>query len=90
MCSEKSCRCFFRRPSRACVCRVRSGAYGPASDGLRAGLLAADRGDERDSEAMRRSIKAALDDPPQDIPAADPFAQLTTKYLARMKASNRL
>jgi antitoxin ParD1/3/4 len=66
--------------------RVNSGAYSSASEVVRAGLRALDRGEEALNEIWRRKIQEALDDPRPDVPAEEVFERLERKARIRLKA----
>lgn len=66
--------------------RLQSGAYGSASEVLKAALVALDR---QDDAAMRAKIEEALDDPAPDLPAETVFADLRAHHRASVKAAKR-
>jgi antitoxin ParD1/3/4 len=69
--------------------RLQSGAYGSASEVVRAALRALDREEDAINAVMRAKIKDALDDPGSDIPAEDVFAELRAYHEEQVKADER-
>lgn len=69
--------------------RLRSGAYGSASEVIRAAVRALDREEAALNELMREKIRAALDDPRPDVPAKDVFAPPRAHHDDKVKAAKR-
>jgi len=69
--------------------RLNSGAYGSASEVLRAALRALDREDAALDEILRRKVAAALADPRPSIPAEDVFARLRALQGEAVPAARR-
>lgn len=67
--------------------RLESGAYGSASEVLRAALRALDREEEAIDEIMRQKIREALDDPRPDIAAETVFDRLERLHAERSGTS---
>ncbi len=66
--------------------RVASGAYGSASEVLRAAVRALDREEQILDEALRDRVRASLADPRPSVSSDDVFARLRAKHEQRMKA----
>lgn len=69
--------------------RVKSGAYGSASEVMRAALRALDREEAALEEILRRKVEASLADPRPSIPAEDVFARLRSHHAKQVKAKKR-
>jgi antitoxin ParD1/3/4 len=69
--------------------RLKSGAYGSASEVMRAALRALDREEAALDEVMRRKVEAALADPRPSVPAAKVFARLRKHHGTRMRVEKR-
>lgn len=69
--------------------RLKSGAYGSASEVMRAALRALDREEAALDEVLRRKVEAALADPRPSIPAEDVFARLRAHHAKQVKAKKR-
>ena len=69
--------------------RLKSGAYGSASEVMRAALRALDREEAALDDMLRRKVEAALDDPRPSIPAEDVFARLRAHHAKQVKAKKR-
>jgi antitoxin ParD1/3/4 len=69
--------------------RLKSGAFGSASEVMRAALRALDREDAALDEYLRRKVEASLADPRPSIPAEKVFARLRTHHAKRVKAAKR-
>ena len=67
--------------------RVASGAYGSASEVLRAALRALDREEAAVDEWLRKKVDEAFADPQPDIPAGTVFARLRRHHERRGKQS---
>lgn len=68
--------------------RVKSGAYGSASEVLRAALRALEREEAALEEITRRRVEEALADPRPAVPAEDVFARLEARHAERVRASS--
>jgi len=66
--------------------RVASGAYGSASEVMRAALRALDREEALLEEALREKLRASLADPRPSLPAEEVFARARARHDTRMKA----
>ncbi len=66
--------------------RIASGAYGSASEVMRAALRALDREEAMLDEALREKVRASLADARPSIPAKDVFARVRTRHEERVKA----
>jgi antitoxin ParD1/3/4 len=69
--------------------RVKSGAYGSASEVIRSALRALDREEATLDEIMREKVRASLADPRPDEPAEDVFARLRAYHAKQRKAVSR-
>lgn len=69
--------------------RLASGAYGSASEVLRAALRALDREEEALDAILRARVQEALEDTRPDAAADDVFDRLERKHAARMKANGQ-
>lgn len=69
--------------------RLASGAYGSASEVLRAALRALDREDAALDEILRHKVETSLADPRPGIPAEDVFARLRALHAARSTDKKR-
>ena len=69
--------------------RIVSGAYGSASEVLRAALRALDREDAALDEILRRKVEASLADPRPSIAAEKVFARLRLVHAGRMLEEKR-
>ena len=67
--------------------RVASGAYGSASEVLRAAIRALDREEAVLDEWLRREVADALADPQPPIPATEVFKRLRAHHAKRVKAA---
>jgi antitoxin ParD1/3/4 len=67
--------------------RVASGAYGSASEVLRAAVRALDREEAALTEWLRQEVDHALADPRPPIPASDVFRRLRAHHAKRVKAA---
>ncbi|MBB3659567.1 antitoxin ParD1/3/4 [Rhizobium sp. BK650] len=63
--------------------RVESGAYGSASEVLRAALRALDREEDAINEIMKQKIRDALDDPRPDVDAETAFDRIERLHAER-------
>lgn len=66
--------------------RVRSGAYGSASEVLRAAMRALDREEVAVEEWLRRHVDEALTDPRPNVPAREVFDRLRVHHAEQVKA----
>lgn len=69
--------------------RVRSGAYGSASEVLRAALRALDREEAAVSDWLRRQVEESLADPRPSVPAGEAFERLRRHHAERTAAERR-
>lgn len=69
--------------------RLKSGAFGSASEIMRAALRALDREDAALDEYLRRKVEASLADRRPSIPAEDVFARLRAHHDDQVKAETR-
>jgi antitoxin ParD1/3/4 len=69
--------------------RLKSGAYGSASEIMRAALRALDREEAALDEVLRRKVEAALADPRPSVPAEAVFARLRAHHAKQVKAKKR-
>ena len=77
-------------PQQASVAaRLKSGAYGSASEVMRAALRALDREEAALADLLRRKVEAALADPRPSKPAEDVFARLRAHHAKQVKAKKR-
>jgi antitoxin ParD1/3/4 len=77
-------------PQQAAVkARLKSGAYGSASEVMRAALRALDREEAALEEILRHKVAASLSDPRPSIPAEDVFARLHAHHAKQVKARKR-
>ena len=67
--------------------RVESGAYGSASEVLRAAMRALDREEQALDEVMRLKIQEALNDPRPSIDAATVFDRVEAMHAERLRVS---
>lgn len=67
--------------------RVESGAYGSASEVLRAAMRALDREEQALDEIMRLKIQEALDDPRPSIDATTVFDRVEAMHAERLRVS---
>jgi antitoxin ParD1/3/4 len=65
--------------------RLKSGAYGSASEIMRAAIRALDREEAALDEILRRKVEAALVDPRPSRPAKDVFARLRDHHANELK-----
>jgi antitoxin ParD1/3/4 len=73
-------------PQQASVeARLKSGAYGSASEIMRAAVRALDREDAALDEVLQRKVEAALADPRPSRPAQDVFARLRNHHAKELK-----
>jgi antitoxin ParD1/3/4 len=70
--------------------RLKSGAYGSASEVMRAALRALDREDAALEEILRRKVEASLADTRPTVPAEDVFARLRAHHAERLSADKRV
>ena len=77
-------------PQQASVdARLKSGAYGSASEILRTALRALDREEAALDDLLRRKVEAALADPRPSVPAEDVFSRLRAHHARQVKARKR-
>lgn len=77
-------------PQQASVkARLKSGAYGSASEVMRAALRALDREEAALDEILRRKVESSLADPRPSIPAEDVFTRLRAHHAKQVKAKKR-
>lgn len=69
--------------------RLQSGAYGSASEVLRAALRALDREDAALDDILRRKVEASLADARPSVPAEDVFARLRVLHAERALVDKR-
>jgi antitoxin ParD1/3/4 len=69
--------------------RLKSGAFGSASEVMRAALRALDREEAALDEYLRHKIEASLADPRPSIPAEKVFAGLRAHHAKLVKAGKR-
>jgi len=69
--------------------RLRSGAYGSASEVMRAALRALDREEAALEEIIRHKVEASLADTRPNIPAEDVFARLRAYHAEQLAADER-
>lgn len=68
--------------------RIESGAYGSASEVLRAAMRALDREEQTLDEIMRRKVQEAIDDPRPSIEASEVFDRLEAMHAVRLRKSH--
>jgi antitoxin ParD1/3/4 len=77
-------------PQQASVdVRLKSGAYGSASEIMRAALRALDREEAALDEVLRRRVEASLADPRPSVPAEKVFARLRAHHAKQVKAEQK-
>ncbi len=69
--------------------RLKSGAYGSASEIVRAGLRALDREETALDEILRRKVEASLADSRPSVAAEDVFTRLRHRHAERMLDEKR-
>jgi antitoxin ParD1/3/4 len=69
--------------------RIKSGAYGSASEVIRSALRALDREEAALNDILREKIRTSLDDPRPDSPAEDVFARLRAYHKDQRKTNSR-
>ena len=69
--------------------RLKSGAYGSASEVLRAALRALDREEAALEEILRRKVESSLADSRPSIPAEEVFARLRAHHAEQITACKR-
>ena len=69
--------------------RLKSGAYGSASEIVRAALRALDREEAALDEILRRKVEASLADSRPNVPVEDVFARLRRHHADRVAAGKR-
>jgi antitoxin ParD1/3/4 len=67
--------------------RVKSGAYGSASEVLRAAIRALDREEAALDDFLRARVEEAMADPRPSVPARDVFKRLRAHHASRAKTS---
>lgn len=73
-------------PQQASVeARLKSGAYGSASEIMRAALRALDREETALEEILRHKVAISLSDPRPSIPAEEVFARLRAHHARELK-----
>ena len=66
--------------------RVKSGAYGSASEVLRAAVRALDREEAAVDDWLRQHVAEAFSDPRPDVPASDVFKRLRAVHEAQARS----
>ena len=70
--------------------RLKSGAYGSASEVMRAALRALDREDAALDEVLRHKVAVSLADSRPSVPAEDVFSRLRAHHAGQVSAAKRV